>query len=120
MSAYFSITSNTQQQYTFYLFDNDSSLVLISENYDDQAATEKAISELKGNSLNAHFIARHEGDDGEIFFTIKNPASKLIVQSALYTSQSAMNNAIQYLSENMSTAAIKHYDATPPLAFSYG
>lgn len=90
----------------FNFVDGSGEVVLISGLYEEKTAAEKAINDVKTNSLISQFLAAGKTKDGGQFFVIKDSDGDILVKSALYSDQMVMDNALHCVKDNACIADV--------------
>lgn len=101
MPSRFVIKQNSDDNSLFFCFVNsENETILLSADYEDKAAIEAAITDVKLNSLISQQLAGGKTKDGAQFFVIKGSDGHILVKSVLYTDQMAMDNALHCVKDN--------------------
>lgn len=106
MPAIFELKTNSESQYYFNFLNSNNELILMSGEYPQKDAAEKAISDVRVGSLMGHQIAAGE-HEGQSFFVIKDGTGNILVKSILFESQMVFDNALHSVKENACIAEIK-------------
>ena len=105
MTAIFEVKANDKQEYYFNLVDG-SDILLLSAEYPEKSAVEKAIADVRVGSLMGNQIAAGKTKAGETFFVIKDGSGQIIAKSILFGSQMLFDNALHSVKDNACVAEI--------------
>src|SRR5690606_16552764 len=96
----FEIKTDKSGQYRFNLKAGNGQVILSSEAYTTKAACENGIESVKKNSQDDARFDRKTAKDGSPYFNLKATNGQVIGNSEMYSSTSAMENAIASVKKN--------------------
>ena len=106
MTTVFELKANDKQEYFFHLVDSSGDVLLLSAEYPEKSAVEKAIADVRVGSLMGNQIAAGKTKAGETFFVIKDGGGQIIAKSILFSSQMLFDNALHCVKDNACIAEI--------------
>ena len=107
MPAKFVIKETKGGSYVFNLLAANNEVVLSSETYANKSNAKKGAQSVKTNAKKADRFERRTSKSGQPYFVLKAGNNKIIGQSEMYSSTSAMENGIKAVQKAASSAAIE-------------
>lgn len=104
--AVFQVKANDKKEYYFHLVDSAGEILLLSAEYPEKSAMEKAIADVRVGSLMGNQIAAGKTKTGESFFVIKDGSGQIIAKSILFGSPMSFDNALHSVKDNACVAEI--------------
>lgn len=101
----FEIKTDKGGKFRFNLKATNGQVILSSEAYNTKAACENGIESVKKNSQNDGMFDRKEAKDGSPYFNLKATNGQVIGSSEMYSSSSAMENGVNSVKNNASSAS---------------
>lgn len=103
----FEIYKDKAQEFRFRLKAGNGQSILASEGYASKASCTNGIESVKKNSAKDSNFERLESKDGSPYFNLKASNGQVIGTSEKYSSTSAMENGIESVKKNASTASVE-------------
>ena len=110
MAGKFELKTSANGKFHFNLKAGNGQIILSSEMYETRGAAENGIESVKKNAGDAARFERKTSAKGEPYFVLKATNGQEIGRSETYSSDSAMENGIESVTENAPGADIA--DAT--------
>ena len=107
MAGKFELKTAKNGKFHFNLKAGNGQIILSSEMYDTKAAAENGIASVKKNSTDDGRYERKTSAKGEPYFALKASNGQQIGKSEMYSSASSMENGINSVKTNASSAPTK-------------
>lgn len=107
MAGKFELKTAKNGKFHFNLKAGNGQIILSSEMYDTKAAAENGIASVKKNSTDDGRYERKTSAKGEPYFALKASNGQQIGKSEMYSSASSMENGINSVKTNASSALTK-------------
>ncbi len=107
MPTSFELRRNDEEQFYFHLVDDKGELLLMSGEYPQKEAAEKAIKAVQVGSLTANQIAAGRVAAGDAFFVIKDSSGDTLVKSVLFDSRTKFDQALHTVKDNTCIAEVQ-------------
>jgi uncharacterized protein YegP (UPF0339 family) len=103
----FELKNKEGSSYHFTLKAKNGQVILSSEVYNSKSAAENGISSVKKSASEDGRYERKTAKNGKFYFNLKAGNGQIIGSSQMYTSESGMENGINSIKENASSADTK-------------
>ena len=107
MAGKFELKTAKNGKFHFNLKAGNGQIILSSEMYDTKAAAENGIASVKKNAADDARYERKTSGKGEPYFALKASNGQQIGKSEMYSSASSMENGINSVKTNASSAPTK-------------
>lgn len=106
MSAKYEIKKAKDGKFYFNLKASNGQVILTSQMYKDKSGAKNGITSVQQNSSLNDLFEKKESASEKSFFVLKAKNKQVIGKSQFYSSDSSMNNGIESVQKNGSTAVI--------------
>ncbi len=103
----FELKNKEGSSYHFTLKAKNGQVILSSEVYNSKSAAENGVASVKKNATEDGRYERKTAKNGKFYFNLKAGNGQIIGSSQMYTSESGMENGINSVKENASSADTK-------------
>jgi uncharacterized protein YegP (UPF0339 family) len=107
MAGKFELYKSTDEQFRFRLKAGNGEPILSSEAYSSKLGAENGIQTVKTNAPNDFRYERKEASSGQPYFILKAVNNEPIGRSETYSSNAAMENAVESVKRNASDALVE-------------
>ena len=107
MPAKFVIKETKGGRFFINLLADNNEIVLTSEAYANKSNAKKGIDSVKTNAKDADRFEQRTSKSGQPYFVLKAANNKIIGQSEMYSSNSAMENGIKAVQKAASSASVE-------------
>lgn len=111
MPTVFELKKNTEDLFYFHFVDGKGELIMMSGDYPEKEAAEKAIQDVRVGSLMSNQIAASKVPEGDAFFVIKDAEGQILAKSVLFSSTMLFDNALHAVKDNACIAEINDMTA---------